>query len=69
MPPGASGNVATEDVIHLCHSLGFETGISLPALLPLGTLLSEALPTFTTRSRVAQAMAAKAAATGAKERR
>ena len=27
--PGASGNVATEDVVYLCHALGIETGIDL----------------------------------------
>lgn len=27
--PGASGNVATEDVVYLCHSLGISTGIDL----------------------------------------
>ncbi|MDA8261560.1 MAG: hydroxymethylglutaryl-CoA lyase [Actinomycetota bacterium] len=27
------GNVATEDLVHLCFELGVETGVSLPALL------------------------------------
>jgi hydroxymethylglutaryl-CoA lyase len=31
--PGASGNVATEEVVHLLHDLGIETGIDLAALL------------------------------------
>lgn len=30
--PGATGNVATEDVVHLLHEAGFETGINLDAL-------------------------------------
>jgi hydroxymethylglutaryl-CoA lyase len=30
--PGASGNIATEDLVYLCHSLGVETGIDLNAL-------------------------------------
>jgi hydroxymethylglutaryl-CoA lyase len=33
--PGASGNVATEDVAYLFASMGIETGLSLPALLAL----------------------------------
>lgn len=31
--PGASGNVATEEVVHLLHDLGVDTGIDLDALL------------------------------------
>lgn len=31
--PGASGNVCTEDVVHMLHEMRFETGIDLPALL------------------------------------
>lgn len=30
--PGATGNVATEDVVHLLHEAGFATGIDLDAL-------------------------------------
>jgi len=30
--PGAKGNLATEDLVHLCHRIGFETGISLTEL-------------------------------------
>jgi hydroxymethylglutaryl-CoA lyase len=30
--PGASGNVATEDVVYLCHSMGITTGIDLKNL-------------------------------------
>jgi hydroxymethylglutaryl-CoA lyase len=30
--PGATGNVATEDVVHLLHEAGFTTGIDLDAL-------------------------------------
>lgn len=29
---GAGGNVATEDVVYLCHRMGFETGIDLETL-------------------------------------
>ena len=31
--PGASGNVATEDVVLLCEQMGFDTGIDLEKLL------------------------------------
>lgn len=33
--PGASGNVATEDVVYLMHSMGLATGVDLDALLVL----------------------------------
>jgi isopropylmalate/homocitrate/citramalate synthase len=31
--PGATGNLATEDLIYMLHGLGIETGVSLDALL------------------------------------
>ena len=31
--PGATGNLATEDLIYMLDGLGYETGVSLPALL------------------------------------
>lgn len=31
--PGATGNVATEDVVHMLHEMGIETGIDLDKLL------------------------------------
>jgi hydroxymethylglutaryl-CoA lyase len=33
VPPGATGNVATEDVVSMLHESGVQTGIDLPALL------------------------------------
>ena len=36
--PGASGNVATEDVIMMLHQMGFETGVDLPRLLKASDL-------------------------------
>lgn len=53
---GASGNVATEDVVYLLHSLGHETGIDLPKLIEAGAYISSALRRQTS-SRVARAMA------------
>ena len=31
--PGATGNVATEDVLYLCKKLGIETGVDLNAMV------------------------------------
>lgn len=39
--PGASGNVATEDVVMLLHQMGFSTGIDLPQLLEASRLATE----------------------------
>ena len=39
--PGAKGNVATEDIVMLCESMGMRTGVSMPALLEAVALLSE----------------------------
>ena len=36
--PGASGNVATEEVVHMLHDMGIETGIDLDALLEAAAL-------------------------------
>lgn len=38
--PGASGNVCTEDLVHMFQAMGIETGVRLDALL----LLAEGLP-------------------------
>ena len=40
---GASGNVATEDVVYLLHGLGIETGIDLAKLATVGDWISSAL--------------------------
>lgn len=40
---GATGNVATEDVVYMLHGMGIETGIDLPALLDAGAFISAAL--------------------------
>ncbi|MGI9946146.1 hydroxymethylglutaryl-CoA lyase [Vibrio hyugaensis] len=40
---GASGNVATEDVLYLCQGLGIETGVDLELLAKAGWMLSEEL--------------------------
>jgi hydroxymethylglutaryl-CoA lyase len=39
--PGASGNVATEEVVHMLHDMGVDTGIDLAALLDAARLAEE----------------------------
>jgi len=41
--PGASGNVATEDVVYMLHGMGIRTGIDLQALVAAGTAISGVL--------------------------
>ena len=36
--PGASGNVATEEVVHMLHDMGMDTGIDLDALIEAAAL-------------------------------
>ena len=31
--PGASGNICSEDAVHMLHAMGYDTGIDLPRLL------------------------------------
>ncbi|WHL17377.1 hydroxymethylglutaryl-CoA lyase [Stenotrophomonas acidaminiphila] len=40
---GASGNVASEDVVYMLHGMGMETGIDLPALADTGRWLAGVL--------------------------
>ncbi len=40
---GATGNVATEDVVYLLQGLGIDTGIDLDKLIDAGVYISEAL--------------------------
>ncbi len=41
--PGASGNLATEDLVTLLDGMGIETGVRLEALLAAGRFISEQL--------------------------
>jgi len=52
--PGASGNLATEDLLYLLQGLGIETGVSLDTLLQADRYICQVLGR-TTRSRVALA--------------
>lgn len=51
---GASGNVASEDVVYMLNGLGIETGVNLEALIAAGNRIS-ALLGRPTGSRVARA--------------
>ncbi|TCG02297.1 hypothetical protein BZM27_54115 [Paraburkholderia steynii] len=42
--PGATGNVATEDLVDMLHSMGFETGIDLQKLVAGRDIAKQALP-------------------------
>ena len=54
---GASGNVASEDVVYLLHGLGLETGVDLASLSETGLWLSGLLGRETS-SKVARALSA-----------
>ncbi|MGV6477292.1 hydroxymethylglutaryl-CoA lyase [Azotobacter vinelandii] len=56
--PGATGNVATEDVLYLLHGMGYDTGVNLDAMVTLGNHISEALGRVTC-SRVGRALSAR----------
>jgi len=43
VPPGATGNIATEDLVSMLHEMGIETGIDLPALLACARRVQEVL--------------------------
>jgi hydroxymethylglutaryl-CoA lyase len=59
--PGATGNVATEDVVYMLHGLGIETGIDLNRLVEAGSFISSALQRNSS-SRVANALRASGGA-------
>ena len=40
---GATGNVASEDVVYMLHGMGIDTGIDLDRLIDAGVFISEAL--------------------------
>jgi len=55
---GATGNVATEDLVYMLHGLGIETGINLDKLIEVGGFISRAL-NRESLSRVSRAYWAK----------
>lgn len=38
---GASGNVATEDLIYMLHGMGLETGVDLQKIIDAGNFICE----------------------------
>jgi len=56
--PGASGNVASEDVLYMLDGLGVRTGVNLSKLASAGRFISEVLEREPA-SRAARALAAK----------
>jgi hydroxymethylglutaryl-CoA lyase len=55
---GATGNVATEDVLYMLHGMGISTGIDLDKVCEAGQFISQALGRAP-HSRVNRALAAK----------
>jgi hydroxymethylglutaryl-CoA lyase len=43
VPVGATGNIATEDLVSMLHEMGIETGVQLPALLACAQRAQELL--------------------------
>ena len=62
--PGATGNVATEDVVWMFDHMGVETGIDLDALVDAARQVAE-LPGAQIGGRVRQALGARACLTAA----
>jgi len=58
---GATGNVASEDVLYMLHGLGIETGVDLVKLAAAGRMICEHLGR-PPASKVARVLAGKAAA-------
>jgi len=55
---GATGNVATEDVVYMLHGMGIDTGIDLDALIEAGQFISDHLQR-PSGSRAARALLAR----------
>ncbi|MDT6963506.1 MULTISPECIES: hydroxymethylglutaryl-CoA lyase [unclassified Cupriavidus] len=58
---GATGNVATEDVLYMLHGMGLHTGIDLEAVVRAGDFISQAIGRANS-SRVGKALLTKWAA-------
>ena len=43
VPPGATGNIATEDLVSMLHEMGVATGIDLEALIAASRAAQEVL--------------------------
>ena len=43
VPPGSTGNIATEDLVSMLHEMGIDTGVDLPALIDCARRVQELL--------------------------
>jgi hydroxymethylglutaryl-CoA lyase len=43
VPPGSTGNIATEDLVSMLHEMGTETGVDLPKLIEASRAVQELL--------------------------
>jgi hydroxymethylglutaryl-CoA lyase len=53
--PGASGNIATEDLVFMLEAMGLDTGVDLPSLLNAQRRLTDWLPGQTLYGKLASA--------------
>lgn len=60
---GASGNVATEDVVYMLNSLGIQTGVDLDALMAAGQFIDQGLSGRKSQSKVHASLSHKASPT------
>ena len=54
-PPGATGNVVFEDLVFLCESTGFSTGIDIEKLIAVRGILRSEMPGETLYGGLARA--------------
>jgi hydroxymethylglutaryl-CoA lyase len=43
VPPGATGNIATEDLVSMLEEMGIATGVDLPALIAASGMVADVL--------------------------
>lgn len=55
---GASGNVATEDLVYMLHGMGIQTGVNMTRLIEAADFITSALGK-TTNSKVGKAMSSR----------
>jgi hydroxymethylglutaryl-CoA lyase len=64
--PGASGNLATEDLLYLLHGMGYETGVDPAAVMaasqPLERVIGHPLPSRMVQATLASANAPRSSA-------
>jgi hydroxymethylglutaryl-CoA lyase len=56
--PGATGNVATEDVVYALHKVGYQTGVDLDQLVESGNWLCKSI-NINNESKVGRAIGAR----------